>query len=126
MSVFWSILVLTGFFTKDSTIPDILDHRKHFLSTLSCTVKLKIIIIKKTPFSFVTFQSNRSGMGGRPFTPLVNAESAEKAIYSKIHKHWKEVQRRCRQFDPNSTGVISQQQFRGKVTIAALVCCNRA
>ena len=50
----------------------------------------------------------------RPFTPLVNAEDAEKKLQGKIHKHWKDIQKQCRRCDPEDTGQLAQGEFKGK------------
>ena len=50
----------------------------------------------------------------RPFTPLVNAQDTEQKIKDEILRHWKDIQRNCRQADPDNTGNISQGDFKCK------------
>lgn len=53
----------------------------------------------------------------RPFTPLVNAEDVEAKLHSIVRKHWKDMQKYCRNLDPDNTGEISQSEFRGKLPL---------
>ena len=48
----------------------------------------------------------------RPFTPLVNAQDTEQKIKDEILRHWKDIQKNCRQADPDNTGNISQRDFK--------------
>lgn len=72
-----------------------------------------------------TSMSRASSTGsGRPFTPLVNAQGAEKAIHPQIQRNWKEIQRMCRDYDPNSTGAISQSQFKSILSSLNIEICD--
>ncbi|XP_071791136.1 EF-hand calcium-binding domain-containing protein 6-like [Asterias amurensis] len=46
-------------------------------------------------------------------TPLVNAENAEQRLKLQMGKQWKEVQRLCRLKDPESSGEVDGEDFRG-------------
>ncbi|XP_069133814.1 EF-hand calcium-binding domain-containing protein 6-like isoform X1 [Argopecten irradians] len=43
----------------------------------------------------------------RMATPMINAESAEQQLKDVIFRHWKDVQRLCRNQDRNNTGTIA-------------------
>ena len=47
-------------------------------------------------------------------TPLVNAEDIEEKLKPVVNKHWKDIQKQCRQSDPNSMGDINGQDFKRK------------
>ena len=47
-------------------------------------------------------------------TPLVNAENAEQRLKLQMGKQWKEVQRLCRLKDPESSGEVDGEDFRGE------------
>ncbi|XP_070189620.1 EF-hand calcium-binding domain-containing protein 6-like [Littorina saxatilis] len=52
-----------------------------------------------------------SRANSRCATPLVNAESAEQRLKDKVFRHWKDMQRQCRNLDHHNTGTISVSEF---------------
>ncbi|XP_076466442.1 EF-hand calcium-binding domain-containing protein 6-like [Babylonia areolata] len=52
-----------------------------------------------------------SRASSRCSTPLVNAESAEQVLKAKVYRHWKDIQRYCRNMDKDNSGTISVTEF---------------
>ena len=50
----------------------------------------------------------------RAVTPMVNAQDVEGKIKSSVGRNWKRIQEQCRQWDVDSSGEISLNQFQGE------------
>lgn len=55
-----------------------------------------------------------SRASSRCSTPMVNAEPAERRLKDKVFRHWKDIQRQCRNLDTGNTGTISVSEFSGQ------------
>ena len=56
---------------------------------------------------------------------MVNAEPAERRLKDKVFRHWKDIQRQCRNLDTDNTGTISVSDFSGQFShgfLSLLVC----
>ena len=66
-----------------------------------------------------------SRASSRCSTPMVNAEPAERRLKDKVFRHWKDIQRQCRNLDTDNTGTISVSDFSGQFShcfLSLLVC----
>ncbi|KAL8588470.1 hypothetical protein ACOMHN_054049 [Nucella lapillus] len=52
-----------------------------------------------------------SRASSRCSTPMVNAESAENQLKAKVFRHWKDIQRHCRNMDKDNSGTISVSEL---------------
>ena len=56
---------------------------------------------------------------------MVNAEGAENKLKAKVFRHWKDIQRQCRNLDTGNTGTISVSEFSGKTSYIAAIPLGR-
>ncbi|KAK7503096.1 hypothetical protein BaRGS_00005722 [Batillaria attramentaria] len=66
-----------------------------------------------TQMSRPASQMSRPGSraSSRCSTPLVNAAPAERRLKDTIFRHWKDIQRHCRNLDTSNTGAITVSEF---------------
>lgn len=58
--------------------------------------------------------SRMSDRNGQLYTPMVNAEHVERKIGPVIQKNWRDIQRQCRENDPENNGHIEASLFKGE------------
>uniref|UniRef100_A0A2C9KUP1 EF-hand domain-containing protein n=1 Tax=Biomphalaria glabrata TaxID=6526 RepID=A0A2C9KUP1_BIOGL len=71
------------------------------------------------PLSRLTRSTSRCS--SRAMTPMINAESAEELVKEAVYRHWRTIQKSCRDIDYDNTGTVTSTQFENILTQLGVV-----